>query len=681
MHEGSAQMSNDLQHELIRKKRLGQFFSGTSLARLLAAIARAKTASSVIDPMCGDADMLDACKTGLSNPKILAGIEIDPRAHQAAVTRLGLGRSSSILLGDCFAPATLRRLPRLRYKLVITNPPYVRYQTLAQAQNGDLCLPSANEIRNSLLASLDLFTNLDAVDRQLFRQLISSYSGLSDAAVPSWILCALLTDIGGKLAMVVPEAWLSRDYARVIHYLLLRWFKIVYVVEDSNAVWFPDALVKTTLLVAERIERRDSAFSWEDETFLLAHVSGTAMTPNSVVGGLFPGVENPEHRFASFLEEAAQQPTPPKAPIACERIPLKLKAANLLGSSRNARWLATIEPESKAKGSADVGACEIPGPLASWLGQTKHKFKSPAELGVIVSQGLRTGANQFFYVDHVEEAQQEVIVAPHPIFGIERLRVPKDSVLPVLRKQSELSEAFRLEAAKLSGRVLALQNYALPEDISKELALPGFKPVPMPKALAELVRTAATTSIGSPRTPEYIPQLTAVRTNVRTSPPRFWYMLPDFAPRHRPDLFLARVNYGHPVAYLNAPERVLIDANFSTLWLGPTAEITMLSLLALLNSSWCAAAMELIGSVMGGGALKLEATHLRRLPFPVMSPKAWKVLDQLGGDLIRLSGGTDIRPRIDKTVVAEIFDGRGVEQKLAAMAIIQENLLSKRKHK
>lgn len=673
-------MPTALQHELIRKKRLGQFFSGTPLARLLAAIARADMLASVIDPMCGDGDMLDACKTTSANPGVVAGIEIDPRAHQTAVTRLGLGRSRSILLGDCFAPATLQKLPRLRYKLVITNPPYVRYQTLAQAQNGALCLPSADEIRSNLLTSLDLFTHLDAVDRSLFRELISSYSGLSDAAVPSWILCALLTDIGGKLAIVVPEAWLSRDYAKVIHYLLLRWFKISYVIEDSNAVWFPDALVKTTLLVAERMERRDSAFSWGDETFLLAHVPGTAMTPKSVVGGLFPNAESPERRFTSFLEDAAQRPAQRKSQIVYERIPLKLKAANLLGSSRRAKWLVKIEPDSKAQGSTNAEACEIPGALASWLGQTKHEFKSPAELGVNVSQGLRTGANQFFYVDLVGETQQDVMVAPHPVFGIGQLRVPRDSVLPVLRKQSELGESFQLVGRKLNGRVLALQNYALPEDISKELALPGFKSVPMPKALAELVRKAAITNVGSPDAPEQIPQLTAVCTNVRASPPRFWYMLPDFAPRHRPDLFLARVNYGHPVAYLNAPQPVLIDANFSTLWLGPTAKVSKFSLLAMLNSSWCATAMELIGSVMGGGALKLEATHLRRLPIPAMSPKAWKSLDQLGRELVHSSSTTGICARIDQTIVAEIFDGHGVEQKLTALALIQKNLLSKRKH-
>jgi tRNA G10 N-methylase Trm11 len=46
---------------ITQRKRLGQFFSGARLARLLATIADAKGARIVIDPMCGNGDMLKAC--------------------------------------------------------------------------------------------------------------------------------------------------------------------------------------------------------------------------------------------------------------------------------------------------------------------------------------------------------------------------------------------------------------------------------------------------------------------------------------------------------------------------------------------------------------------------------------------------------------------------------------------
>ena len=100
-------------------------------------------------------------------------------------------------------------------------------------------------------------------------------------------LCNAHYRIGGKLAIVVPETWLNREYAQIVQYLLLRWFRIEFVVEDANAVWFPDALVRTTVLIAERTERKPSAFDWKDEGYIHAHIEGKAMTKGSIVGKLF----------------------------------------------------------------------------------------------------------------------------------------------------------------------------------------------------------------------------------------------------------------------------------------------------------------------------------------------------------------------------------------------------------
>ena len=62
-----------------------------------------------------------------------------------------------------------------------------------------------------------------------------------------------------------------------------------------------------------------------------------------------------------------------------------------------------------------------------------------------------------------------------------------------------------------------------------------------------------------------------MRTNVRQSRngkslPRFWYMLPDFAPRHLPPAFVPRINHGVARVESNLEPAILIDANFSTFW-------------------------------------------------------------------------------------------------------------------
>ncbi len=363
------------------------------------------------------------------------------------------------------------------------------------------------------------------------------------------------------------------------------------------------------------------------------------------------------------------------------------------------RWVATVEPRVQAGPSGmwmtNREQAIVPATLGRWLGDTgSARLTTLAQLGVTVGQGLRTGANQFFYVDYISEADSEVLVAPDPIFGISKVRVPAHCTLPVLRKQSELADEFQLSPGHLNGRVLALQTMILPEQLASDVAAKTISSealrtayTEMPTDLAELVRVAARTNVGTRTEPRHIPEMSAVRTNAREaaiSPlklPRYWYMLPAFAPRHRPDLFLPRVNNDHPKTYLNSDERVLIDANFSTLWLQDEVQVDKWALLAILNSSWCLAAMELTGSVMGGGALKLEAVHLRRLPLPDLASHQWYCLSELGKSLAAGESATEILAKVDRLVIEALVGSGNVEKKYAELVDIKQFQLSLRMRK
>ena len=136
------------------------------------------------------------------------------------------------------------------------------------------------------------------------------------------------------------------------------------------------------------------------------------------------------------------------------------------------------------------------------------------------------------------------------------------------------------------------------------------------------------------------------------STPRFWYMLPDFTTRHLPAVFAPRVNQGTPWIECNTDPPLLIDANFSTLW-APEGVWSRFALKALLNSVWCRALMEAAGTPLGGGALKLEATHLRQMPLPVLTRQARESLDALGEKLSRNSA--DVQAQIDRIVLSALL--------------------------
>jgi len=659
LSDKSASMADPISQQE-RRKRLGQYFTGVSLAKLLGALAEAKEAASILDPMVGTGDMLEACLNLGAEPENIAGLEIDPHAYFQGLRRLP---QATFVLGNAFDPAVLKQLPRLDWQLVISNPPYVRYQSTSQTATNKFGLPDAHEIRNGLAEALQCMSALDEEDRMLLTRLVYGYSGLADLAVPSWILCSALVADGGRLALVVPDSWLSRDYAAVVQYLLLRWFKIEYIVEDESAIWFENAQVRTNLIIASRIKRRESAFDYHDETLVRIRLSRKAVGPNSMVEQLFPHADDKELRFsalacrweASGLELRNEF-------VDVTHVPLVTLANNLYGACSTQKWFVGME---KGRQSSQSVAPFIPQELHQWadFGSSGTEMVSLASLGVHVGQGLRTGANAFFYADAIEESDEETVLSPDPRLTDKLVRVSLRYAKPVLRKQSELPSGYVVRAEELTGRVLVIRDAALPEDI--DMMSDGMKGAYelLPESLADFVRLATSTNFGTETEPKHIYELSAVAPNARRGspnlgiPPRFWYMIPDFKARHNPDLIVPRVNHSEVKALLNLGRIALIDANFSTVWLTDNSLVTPLALLALFNSSWIAAALELSASVMGGGALKVEATHLRRLPIPDFVASDWRVLTELGRELAATDKAeiSEVKGRIDVVVASSIL--------------------------
>lgn len=609
-------------HPHLRRKRLGQFFTGHRLAHLLAALADAEHSNSAIDPMAGTGDMLEAVRD--FNPEIkLFGVEIDKDVLAQAEMRLNKS-NPTLVQGSAFSQKKLSLLRRDSFDLVITNPPYVRYQSLTK-DNEDI--PSAIQVRQDLLHIVDLLE--DAEDQRLFREIIKSYSGLSDLAVPAWILTAMLTKVGGTLALVLPESWLSRDYAQIVQYLLLRWFKVKYIVEDSNAAWFSDASVKTTLLVAERIPRRDSAFSWKTDKYAHIKISADAETPKSIVGNIYPRALFPEKAFAKEVASLLSSGRDKESRTwSLELFSLSEMGENLKTGS--AQWLRNFEDE-KIEALRQIS---MPPQIRRLLANNPVELKTLDYFGIAVGQGLRTGANSFFYVNLLKSGATQSLVELSRIFDMKQIYVPTEFLKPVIRKQAELPDGFLLKKAALKSRVLI---------IPKDWKVSGD--------LAKLIRKAERTRVGN----NLIPELSAVKTNIKAGTP--WFVLPTLAPRHTPKILIPRVNSDTPRSYLS-DAGLVVDANFSSVWPEARSSLTPAALLALLNSSWSRAIMELSGAVMGGGALKLEAAHIKRIPIPVLSKAQTMKLDTLGRKLTN-STNSAILHRIDEAVARALFE-RGV---------------------
>jgi len=109
---------------------------------------------------------------------------------------------------------------------------------------------------------------------------------------------------------------------------------------------------------------------------------------------------------------------------------------------------------------------------------------------------------------------------------------------------------------------------------------------------------------------------------------------------------------------------VLIDANFSTLSL-TRAQLPVEALFALLNSVWAKACLETIATPMGGGALKVEAAHLRILPLPRLDTDSITRLQSIGADLARLptsDSASSLFHQIDAVVVDYLATVLGLDK-------------------
>jgi hypothetical protein len=632
-----------------QRKRLGQFFTGLPLGALLAHLALDDNCRAVIDPMAGHGDLLDAAAMtagarGLVLDR-LDGIELDPETaafchrRTAALRAAGNVTESRILPGSAFDPSRIDALKTDGYDLVITNPPYVRYQS----QNGDSA--GVDDVRRGLSTIVE--DRVSGEERALWRTLVEGYSGLADLSVPAWLLSALMTRPGGRLALVVPATWRSRDYADVVRYLLLRFFSLEFIVADTQPGWFSDALVRTHLVIARRLAWDEAApalsgrVSWPSAYWL--QIAPTAASAASLAGGAFPGPA-PEADFAAW---AATRPRPVKG---IESRPFALQDEWLTLEQRLKRkpWFQKAEDRRDtlplfSRGGTTTAA--MPEGLREMLppGAVPPSLQTLDEAGISVSQGLRTGCNRFFYVTLTgPDGGETIIIEASDSFQKMRFRVPADALRPVLHRQADMQAFTRGHLPPT--RALDLSNWILPEDEPVVVkATDAYRkhgmtyPRVMPEELAAFVRLAARHALDPKAPARLIPDLSAVRTNIRQlangrNIPRFWYMLPAFTARHLPAIFTPRINHGTPAVAMNVQPPILIDANFSTVW-SNDKRWTSHALYAFFSSNWCRAGMEATGTPLGGGALKLEATHIRQLPVPPLADSAWQRLDWLGRQL------------------------------------------------
>lgn len=628
------------------QKRFGQYFSGDKVAALLSLLLpQGLQYCSIIDPMVGNGDLLSAVVAKATQNVQMLGVEIDEPVAVACQKRLP---QANIICEDAFQSKAV--ITEKGWDLVITNPPYVRYQL----QNDDnSVMPTRNAIRANLITLLNQLSYLDAEEKQLLLQITQNYSGLSDMAVPSWILCASLVKAGGILAMVVPETWLNREYAKPIQYLLLKTFDVLTIARDVNACWFDNALVRTCLIVAKKKKIVPLSETASEKTLLIDLGAGLVGECSLVDNLTWNGLSGER----ALIDLLTSKVNAADNDFALESRSTMSLFPQMLTSQRIPKWMSSGDFQ------AQNSASQLPRELDSILNSVPEQaYMILGDLGIHCGQGLRSGANEFFYFDIADEADDKYSLFTSKWFGRERtIEVPKKFIIRCVQNRRQVTGLVANPQALETG-VLYLQDHIRPQDFNVCTHNAAERYKVLPSALDDYISTAE--KYKNPRGISFR-EYSAVKPNekkIDSQYERFWYMLPQFAPRHLPNLCITRVSStAADCVYIPQSEEnpIAVDANFVTLW--GSSEETIKICLALLNSTWSKCYLELLCTVMGGGALKIEASHVRQLLFPKLNRRQLQRLSEYG---IAIAKRQKIAPELRNAIDATILESFTDEERL-----------------
>jgi predicted RNA methylase len=653
----------------LTKKRLGQYFSGSKVSELLVSLCSLSGNETVIDPMSGKGDMLKAAIKYGVNPSNLWGIEIDKDAASVCIDKLGKGK---VIVGDAFSVESYKSIELNSWDAVITNPPYVRYQSVNNEVGDGIMLKNALEIRNDLAQIVDILGHLTTDEKTCFLRIVKNYSGLSDLAVPAWILCAALVKQGGVLAMVVPESWMKRNYALSVKYLLLKMFDIEFIVEDLNAVWFPDALVKTNLVVARRSVLHDNPLSRFGERFLHLRLESKVMGESSLVENLRYNEKSGRDAVAELIQSAKNINGDGFELV---HVDIADFISDMTATHGFNKVLSKLEANIKP-----IRHTTVPKEIRKAVGIRGDSLRTAdlATWGFNVGQGLRTGANKFFYTELARADETTDFLIADNGLGKQIIGISRRHSIPALRYQGDAQNRYSIAKDAISHRLLYIDEQFFNNN--------GTLRDEMDKELADYITYANSLQMESDGKLTRFSELSAVKPNGRKNVmdgkvvQRHWFMLPTLAKRHLPQLCIARVNY-KTARCLTVESGIVVDANFSTLWANSGTSRQAYAMLAIMNSSWVKTYLECIASVMGGGALKVEATHLRQLRLPIPTDNLVSSLSELGASLAKSSTENDgeLIQSIDGLILGSILGIKNPQKQLDSLRELMQAKLSARK--
>jgi adenine-specific DNA methylase len=211
-------------------KLRGGYYTPAGLASFLARWAVRDREARVLEPSCGDGEIVAAVAGQLGGAGKLVAVELfEEEARKAAVR--GDGRCTAVV-GDVFA--WFDRRQEGAYDACVGNPPFIRYQSFSEEHRKPAF---------ALMATEGL-----------------QPTRLTNGWVPFVVLATKALRPGGRLALVLPAELLQVGYAAEVREYLVRKYTHLSVITFRELV-FPAIQQETVLLLGTRRDGDDGRAS------------------------------------------------------------------------------------------------------------------------------------------------------------------------------------------------------------------------------------------------------------------------------------------------------------------------------------------------------------------------------------------------------------------------------------
>jgi SAM-dependent methyltransferase len=378
--------------------RYGQHYTPNEVARLLAALAIRSSSDLVFDPSCGDGRLLEQAlrvkkqisrrRFGTSELSIqVFGVDRSPFAVDAA-QRTGAcvtvadffdvepGASLNGLVSpqgtDARTPGSLP----LEFDAMIGNPPYIRQEVIGARGKRRI----EARLARDRAASPDVFW--------------PRWSGRSDIYVYFFAHSIRFLKEDGRLVFLTASSWLDAGYGAALRQFLLNNFRVIAVIESAAESFFADASINTCITV---LERETDARRREANPIRFAQLREPL---TSILNKRAKASEAPSRsaiEFATTVEQTSVSETSDTHRIrVIPQAELSARDGGL-GATGN-RSAAADAPWGKF-----IRADEV---YFKVLRHGRSRLRSLARMAN-VRFGVKTGANEFFYVKEGEPAKGE----------------------------------------------------------------------------------------------------------------------------------------------------------------------------------------------------------------------------------------------------------------------------------